>query len=79
MLVMENRVYLGIDYNQAYVNSSEVIKPGGVYSLISPSSVFVGDCFDSELWCRGTVYFSGGVSIVSEVTLKPNGYWPPEF
>ena len=76
VLVMENQVNEGWDTGKVYVNSKEVIKPNGTYTLQSPSSVMVGDSYGSVLWCRGTVYFSGGSSIVSSYTLDPCGILP---
>ncbi len=51
---------------------------GDVKVKAASSNEQVGDSYGSELWCRGTVYFAGGTSIVSSVILDPGGIVPPE-
>lgn len=79
VLVMENKVDKGLDTGKSYVNSNQILGPNGTYTLLTPSSEEVGDSYGSELWCRGTVYFQGGSSIVSSVILDPGGIVPPEI
>ncbi len=78
VLVMENKVDKGWDTGKSYVNSNQILSPNGTYTLLTPSNEQVGDSYGSELWCRGTVYFAGGTSIVSSVILDPGGIVPPE-
>lgn len=79
VLVMENKVDKGWDTGKSYVNSSQVLNPNGTYTLLAPSSEAVGDSYGADLWCQGTVYFTGGSSLVSSINIRPGEIIPPSI